>query len=122
MTMGYATEHIAYCIRLLINGATDSQIAESLHLLYFLIHFGVYLIFYFFFAKKMVQKHHYEIDAMASLWVTLDDAVYRFIDESCSKLLGIYGLAWHLWSGVLSVCDDQPAELYVELAFAKRDG
>lgn len=55
VTMGYATEHIAYCIRLLINGATDSQMAESLHLLYFLIHFGVYLIFYFFFAKKLTK-------------------------------------------------------------------
>ena len=98
VTMGYATEHIAYCIRLLINGATDSQIAESLHLLYFLIHFGVYLIFYFFFAKKMVQRHHYETDAMASLWMTLVTLFIVLLMSLAASfwgftvLHGIYGL------------------------------
>ena len=43
--MGYATEHVAYCIRLLVNSATHSQIAESPHLCYLLIHLGAYVFF-----------------------------------------------------------------------------
>lgn len=102
--MGYATEHVAYCIRLLVNSATHSQIAESPHLCYLLIHLGAYVFFYFFFAKKMVQNHHYETDAITSLWMTLVTLFIVLVMSLASSfwgfrtLHGIYGLVCCLFS------------------------
>lgn len=66
ITCTYLTEHIAYCIRLIIRGVTRQSWAETGHLLYFLIHIGVYIATYFIFAKHMRKNGHYVTSALQS--------------------------------------------------------
>lgn len=62
----YLTEHIAYCIRLIINEISGTTWADSGKPLYFLIHITVYMTSYFMFARKMVHEGHYATGALSS--------------------------------------------------------
>lgn len=62
----YLSEHMAYCVRLLLNGVTKSHIADAGTLCYFLIHIGIYLASYFLYAKKLAPKNHYTTSAVQS--------------------------------------------------------
>ncbi len=66
ISCAYLTEHIAYGIRLIVNGLTGTLCANSGRPLYFLIHITVYLIAYFMFAKKMLHEGHYVTGALSS--------------------------------------------------------
>lgn len=63
----YAIEHIAYCVRLLINEITDSSIGDAGLPLYFVIHISVYIFCYFFYSKKMVKDNHFAIESLQFL-------------------------------------------------------
>lgn len=93
--MGYATEHIAYCLRILVNGVTHSHIADSIRPCYLLIHFGVYLIFYFVFTRRMAKEHHYETDAVSSMQMML---VTLFVVLLMSLVASAFGFTF--WHGV----------------------
>lgn len=67
VTCAYLTEHIAYALRLLINGITGSRVAESGTILYFAIHICVYLLSYYIFARRMSPENHYVTSAVRSL-------------------------------------------------------
>jgi hypothetical protein len=59
-TCAYLSEHMAYCIRILVNRAAGRNVADGPeHFLYFAIHILVCLAAYFLFAKKMIHKGHY---------------------------------------------------------------
>lgn len=66
-TCAYLAEHAAYCIRLLVNGATGSAAADADTVLYVLIHGGVSLFCYYAFTRHMVYNRHYEASLMQSL-------------------------------------------------------
>lgn len=66
ITCAYLTEHIAYCIRLIINGISGETWADSGKPLYFLIHIAVYAAAYLILAKKMVREGHYATGALSS--------------------------------------------------------
>lgn len=63
----YLTEHIAYCIRLIVNGMTGKELSGTGSLLYFGIHILIYVVSYYLFAGNMVQDHHYATSAVRSL-------------------------------------------------------
>lgn len=67
VTCAYAIEHIAYCVRLLLNEATDSSVGDAGQPLYFVIHLGVYLLCYFFYAREMVKNNHFAIESLQFL-------------------------------------------------------
>lgn len=66
ITCTYLTEHIAYCIRLLVNGFTGTHSADSGRILYFFIHAIVYLTAYFIFANRIMHEGHYVTSALQS--------------------------------------------------------
>lgn len=67
----YLTEHMVYCIRILVNKATDSEVAKGGSFWYFLIHIVVYIISYYLCAKQMVKEKHYAASAVQSLGLML---------------------------------------------------
>ncbi|MCR5355459.1 MAG: ATP-binding protein [Lachnospiraceae bacterium] len=67
-SLAYATEHIAYCIRVLINYYTVSKLADDNLILYLGIHGLVCVFGYVFMARSMTKDGHYKIDAINSVW------------------------------------------------------
>lgn len=90
-TCAYLTEHIAYCIRLLVNQAAGKSIAEGGSIWYFVVHFLVYLISYYAFANKMVQEKHYATTAVRSLGLMV---CVLFLVMGMSILSSFYGFVW----------------------------
>ncbi|MBR1572475.1 MAG: sensor histidine kinase [Lachnospiraceae bacterium] len=68
-SLAYATEHIAYCIRVLINYYTASEMADDNLILYLGIHGLVCVFGYLFMARPMTKDGHYKIDAINSVWM-----------------------------------------------------
>lgn len=67
-SMAYATEHIAYCIRVLVNHYSGGLISDKDTILYILAHGLVSLLAYFWLARRMTKNGHYRIDAITSIW------------------------------------------------------
>lgn len=73
----YLSEHMAYCIRILVNYCYavmickktygDAAIADTRMPLYFIIHIGVYVISYYAFSRKMIKNQHYSTTAVQSV-------------------------------------------------------
>lgn len=66
-TCAYLAEHAAYCIRILVNGATCSAAADAGTVMWALIHGGVYLFCNYMITRHMVHNRHYEASLMQSL-------------------------------------------------------
>lgn len=66
-TCAYLSEHIAYCIRLIVNNVSVKPLAETGSILYFLIHLCVYLISWRLVAKNMIRERHYATSAVQSI-------------------------------------------------------
>lgn len=71
VTCAYLTEHIAYSIRILANNVVGKSVAEPGNILYFLIHFGVYIVTYNLFTKRMVQEQHYTTSSINSISIMI---------------------------------------------------
>lgn len=77
----YLSEHIVYCIRILVNygyavfickkAYGEIAVANPGKPLYYLIHIGVYVVSYYVFSKKMIKDHHYSTTAMQSVWLMI---------------------------------------------------
>lgn len=87
-TCSYITEHIAYCLRILLNELAGKEIAEPGSAWYVLIHASVYIAAYQMIAKKMVTKKHYETGILHSTSLMV---VVLFIVYFMSVLSSIYG-------------------------------
>lgn len=87
-TCAYITEHIVYCLRILFNELTKTNMADSGSLWYFLLHIIIYLLAYRFIAKRMVQNHHYETGVLRSVGLMLVVLLIVYLMSVCS---GIYG-------------------------------
>ncbi len=68
VSIAYASEHIAYCMRLLIEYTTSNQIDNKSPLVYVLAHGVVCVASYYLLAKPMTKDGHYRIDAITSIW------------------------------------------------------
>lgn len=66
-TCAYLSEHIAYCIRLIVNHMTGSRIADAGTVCYFFIHALVYVLSWYLVARKLIQNRHYVTSAVHSL-------------------------------------------------------
>lgn len=64
-TCAYLTEHIAYCLRLIIKGFTGLGTGPGT-LLHLAVHVGVYVLSYYIFARKMAKEKHYATSAVKS--------------------------------------------------------
>ena len=71
VTCSYLTEHVAYCVRILVHTVTGTSIAEGGTILYVAIHVATYIICYHFFIKRMIRDQHYEASLVQSLWLML---------------------------------------------------
>lgn len=87
-TCAYLTEHMAYSIRLIVNGLTHTNIADSGKIIYFLIHILLYISFYFLVAKKLIRNRHYTTSAIQSLGLMV---TVLFLVLFMSILASIYG-------------------------------
>ncbi len=67
----YLTEHMVYCVRILINYFFNSSVAKAGKPLYFLLNLILYIFSYFMFAKPMIKNGHYETGVFHSLWLGL---------------------------------------------------
>lgn len=65
-TCAYLTEHIAYCLRLIVRGFTGIG-ADPGTTVYLMVHIGVYVLSYYIFAKKMAKQKCYATSAVKSL-------------------------------------------------------
>lgn len=96
-TCAYLTEHIAYCIRLIIKG-TIGYPAGPGSILHLGVHAVVYVLSYYIFARKMAKENPYATSAVKSLgfmgivlFIVLGmSAVASF--EGFETLHGIYAL------------------------------
>ncbi|MCR5397116.1 MAG: ATP-binding protein [Lachnospiraceae bacterium] len=68
VSIAYASEHIAYCMRLLIEYNTSNQIDNKSPIVYVLAHGVVCVASYYLLAKPMTKDGHYRIDAITSIW------------------------------------------------------
>mgnify|MGYP003277650684 CR=1 FL=1 len=64
-TCAYLTEHIAYCLRLIIKGFTGIGTGPGT-IVYLTVHTGVYVLSYYIFARKMAKEKHYATSAVKS--------------------------------------------------------
>lgn len=90
-TCAYVTEHVAYCLRILLNELTDSKLFDSGNLWYFLLHAIIYLLAYQVVAKRLVQDRHYEAGVLYSAGLTLP---VLFIVYIMSLFSSFRGLGW----------------------------
>ncbi len=67
----YLMEHVAYCVRLLIESYLPFLPVEPGSVLYFATHGLTYVLFYFLFAKRMVRNRHYGATVLSSLRLTV---------------------------------------------------
>ena len=68
VSIAYASEHIAYCMRMLIEYNTSAQIDNKTPVVYVLAHGVVCVASYYLLAKPMTKDGHYRIDAITSIW------------------------------------------------------
>lgn len=66
-TCAYLSEHIAYCIRLMVNHISAEPLAEPGSILYFFIHIFVYLVSWRLVAKHIIRDRHYTTSAVQSV-------------------------------------------------------
>lgn len=97
VTCAYLTEHMAYCLRILVNYIfcvcqgkeyKEAVISNPGQLVYFLIHILVYLATYFIFARKIIQNQHYSTTALQSVGLMIAVA---FLVICMSVFATIYG-------------------------------
>lgn len=67
----YLVEHIAYCIRLMVNDFAGKSVADAGSIWYPLIHIAIYVLAYYYVAKPMIRGGHYGTSAVQSVGLLL---------------------------------------------------
>ena len=66
-SLGYASEHLSYCIRNLVEGISGGMVGNHEPVLYISAHLGVALLTYVWFSRKTIYKGHYLIDQVSAV-------------------------------------------------------
>ncbi|SCP97689.1 ATP-binding protein [Anaerobium acetethylicum] len=90
-TCAYLTEHMVYCIRILINHVSGKNLTDAGTIWYYLVHAGAYFIAYHIFVKRMISGKHYAAGAVQSLWLSLSTL---FMVLVMSLVASAYEFAW----------------------------
>ncbi len=90
-TCAYITEHVVYCLRILLNMLMKTNIWDDGSIWYFLLHAAIYLLSYHVVAKKMVQNYHYETRALHSVGLMALALLIVFLMSVVSLM---HGLGW----------------------------
>lgn len=67
----YLVEHMAYCIRVLLESVFPWLPLDPGTVLYFVVIAGVYTVVYFLFVRHMVREQHYDTTAMDSVGLAM---------------------------------------------------
>lgn len=90
-TCAYITEHVVYCLRILLDALTKTDAWDGGSVWYYLLHAAVYLLAYHVVAKRMVQNHHYETRSLHSVGLMV---LALFIVYLMSVVSFTHGLGW----------------------------
>ncbi|MBE5896540.1 MAG: sensor histidine kinase [Lachnospiraceae bacterium] len=67
-SIAYACEHMAYCIRIMIEYISGGIVDNKTWYIYIPAHLGICLLSYVLLAKSMTKGGHYRTDAITSIW------------------------------------------------------
>ncbi|MEE8816189.1 MAG: hypothetical protein SOH60_06940 [Lachnospiraceae bacterium] len=100
-TCGYLAEHIAYCLRLLVDAAAGEMVADSFRQpLYWVCHLGTCTLCYVFFARRMLRKKHYRTSSKRMVLLFLPGITVILVMSLLAATFGERFLAVHAVYGL----------------------